>query len=110
MYIIVNPSLATAELKELPLEETAFLVLSEIEGELLTGHSTPDRIIDNLCRRYSNTWIVLTMSAKGIKYGKGNYSSFIPAFRVTPVDTTAINRGNQQDPGSRPPVSSLQPG
>ncbi|MGD9200687.1 MAG: ribokinase [Chitinispirillia bacterium] len=89
MKIILNPSPAAEELKDLPLEEISFLVLNEIEGEFFTGHLKPDEIIENLCKRYDSTWIILTMGSKGVKYGRGDYRSFIPAFRVTPVDTTA---------------------
>ena len=89
MKIILNPSPAVEELKDFPLEKIAFLVLNEIEGKFFTGQLKPNKIIEDLCKRYDNTWIILTMGAKGIKYGKGNYNSFIPAFKVTTVDTTA---------------------
>lgn len=89
MRIILNPSPATNELKKLPLEEITFLVLNETEGELLAGSVKPDEIINNLCTMYPNTWIILTLGALGIRYGKGHYSNFIPSCKVDPVDTTA---------------------
>ncbi len=86
--IAINPSPCTEEVKNYPLELAEFLFLNEIEAEQLTGESAPDQAANQLCRRYPNTTLLLTLGSRGALYAKGEMRFYQKAIPAKVVDTT----------------------
>lgn len=83
--------LTPAPARELPAELLAavdLLVLNEHEAATLTGQSDPDRAVATLLGTVPE--VVLTLGARGCRYGNRNGESLaVAAIHVEPVDTTA---------------------
>ena len=88
MKIVFNPSPATEELKNYPLDTVSLLVLNEIEGEMLTGERCPDNILSSLRKMYPSTDVLLTLGSDGSVYSDGKQTVRHGIYKVTPVDTT----------------------
>lgn len=89
MKAALNPSPASPELKEWPLEKADLLILNEVEGEDLTGCAHVQGMLDGLSLRCPETAVVLTLGADGAYYRDGNGQYYQPAVPVKAVDTTA---------------------
>ncbi|KAF5058732.1 Ribokinase [anaerobic digester metagenome] len=87
--IFLNPSPIDETLKNLPLNLCDYLIVNEVEGQLLSGETAPDAILTAMSSQYPNSNIILTLGADGVHYtspveGSGHQR----AFRVKAVDTT----------------------
>ena len=89
MTIVLNPSPATKEMKDWPLELVDWFVLNEIEGEDLTGLADPEEMLPELVRRYPAGKFVLTLGEKGAVYADARTQIRQPAIPAHLVDTTA---------------------
>ena len=89
MQIALNPSPFDASLLDLPLGYVNWWICNEIEGEALTGKTTPDAIIQELYARYPQSNILLTLGEKGCIFKNSAISLRQPARHVKAVDTTA---------------------
>lgn len=85
---IFNAAPMTESVTRLPLETLDTLIINEIEGETLSGSTSPEDIIDALSKRLPKTNIVLTLGADGALL-KGPAGSFrVTSPTVDTVDTT----------------------
>lgn len=88
VIIFLNPSPIDEELLKLPLDLCDYLILNEVEGEILSGEKESGDIMQSLMKKYPGSRIVLTLGEKGVSYGFGQEIKKIPAKKVTAVDTT----------------------
>ncbi len=89
LQIALNPSPMTQELLTWPLDKVSYFVLNEVEGGDMTGETDPERICDELLRRYPQSRIVLTLGSQGSMYADQTQRLHQPIFPVKAVDTTA---------------------
>jgi ribokinase len=89
MIIVFNPSPINSDINNLPLEKIAYFILNEIEGEVLTHETEPQKIIERLKDKYPNSIVLLTRGKYGVICfdGKNTYTHGI--YNVPVVDTTA---------------------
>ncbi|MBN1219890.1 MAG: ribokinase [Anaerolineae bacterium] len=92
--VILNPAPAPAE--PLPAEllsRVNILIPNETETSLLTGLSVEDRpqaeVAAAALREVGVETVILTLGARGALLAQASESILIPAFKITPVDTTA---------------------
>ena len=89
MVIALNPSPVNDALKACDLRKISYLLLNEIEGEVLTGSPEPEKMLDELSRRYPDTRIILTLGGDGAYYKDRTKTCRQEAFKTEVVDTTA---------------------
>lgn len=91
MSIVLNPSPADEKIFSLPLRYVDFLILNEVEGEVLTGIGVnePEKIVKALSESLPEIKIVLTLGEEGALYGDGDVVIKCKAFPAIVVDTTA---------------------
>lgn len=88
LRIAFNPSPATDALLQLPLETVEWFILNEVEGNQLTGETDPDRMIEELRRRWPGCRVVLTLGKRGVQYADDEISCAHGIYPVPVVDTT----------------------
>ncbi|MFN7161999.1 MAG: ribokinase [Fimbriimonadales bacterium] len=84
---ILNPAPAR-ELPHALYAQTDYLIPNEVEGQQLTGESSPERVLTALQARGCRTPI-LTLGAKGVAYRAQGALRVVPAYPVQAVDATA---------------------
>ncbi len=89
LRIALNPSPASPDLRQWPLELVDWLILNEVEGEDLTGCKEPQAMLDALHRLHPATAVVLTLGEAGALYRDAHQQLHQPAVAVQAVDTTA---------------------
>lgn len=89
MHTLINPSPIDENIEKIDFSQISYAVLNEIEGEFLTGHREPAKIISTLRARHPLLKIVLTLGDKGCMYHDGERLYYHSAYEVTAVDTTA---------------------
>ena len=89
MTIVLNPSPYNEKLDECDLGKVSVFVLNEIEGQQLTGMTTPTTIVAALDNSFANAKVVLTLGKGGCIYHHGDEELYQGAYEVKAVDTTA---------------------
>lgn len=89
MHVILNPSPISPALLSWPFELVDWLILNEIEGADLTGHTAPDAIVAALLHDFRIPHVVLTLGERGAVYADREGTHFQPALKTDVVDTTA---------------------
>ena len=89
MTIVLNPSPWDKTIEKCDLGKISIFVLNEIEGQQLTGATTPTTIMAALDASFANAKILLTLGKSGAIYHHGDEELYQPAFDVQAVDTTA---------------------
>jgi ribokinase len=89
MRVAFNAAPAHTNLLQLPLEKLSWLLVNEVEGEILTGENIPSAILQRLTEAFPSVTHVLTLGEAGSMAAKGSEISHIPAIPVDVVDTTA---------------------
>lgn len=88
MKIILNPSPMDERLKECDLEKVWLFILNEVEGAQLTGMKEPEKILQEMRRRYPGARIVLTLGSDGSMYSEDGNTLRQEIFPAETVDTT----------------------
>lgn len=88
MDIALNPSPITDELYAMDFSAVTWLILNDLEGEVLTGEQQPQEMARALLARYPHMRIVLTMGSAGVLYRDAQESHTHGIFHVPVVDTT----------------------
>lgn len=88
VQVILNPAPITADIVKLPLEKIHWLVVNEVEAEMITGETRPAKILDALVERYPTLGVLLTLGSSGAWYAKEGVRVFTAAETVEPIDTT----------------------
>ena len=68
MRVFLNPSPIERESDIEAISEADFLILNEVEAQILTGESDSARMLDALVDKYGQTAIVLTLGKDGVLY------------------------------------------
>ncbi|HCJ08422.1 MAG: ribokinase [Lachnospiraceae bacterium] len=89
MQIALNPSPFDSKLDAVDMSKISIFLLNEIEGGQITGLSAPDEILADMCKRFPNAKIVLTLGSDGAVYAEAGKTYHQPIFKVQAVDTTA---------------------
>ena len=89
MLIVLNPSPCNESIKKIDLGAVSYLVLNEIEAEILSGCSEPELSLKYFAERYPDMRVVLTLGKRGSVFSYKSTEIFQPSFRVETVDTTA---------------------
>lgn len=89
MRIILNPSPMDETLIHGKLDGVSLFLLNEIEGEQLSGHQDPEKILDTFAERYPQADVVLTLGKAGSIFQGQGQRIRQQAIRVAAVDTTA---------------------
>ncbi len=89
MRIALNPAPFDDNLKGCDLGKVSLFIMNEVEGEQISGESTPETILGSMRERYPDAEVVLTLGGDGAVYqGRGGQVTQ-PIFPVAVVDTTA---------------------
>jgi ribokinase len=90
--VILNPAPAQALNRDL-LQNVSILTPNESEAELLTGirvtHSSSAAQAAEMLQSRGVETVIVTMGAQGVLVASPQFSGWVPAFAVDPVDTTA---------------------
>ena len=86
--IIFNPSPMEDDVLALPLERVDMFLINRSEGEVLSGESTPTRIVEELKSRFPEATLILTLGAEGVLYSTPKEEIRIDALAAEVVDTT----------------------
>jgi ribokinase len=89
MKIVLNPSPYDQTFEECDLGKVSIFLLNEIEGEQMTGEKEPERILEEIQKKYPSSETVLTLGEEGAMYSDGREIYRQKAFKVKAVDTTA---------------------
>lgn len=89
MKIVLNPSPYDSNLDSCDFSKIWLFMLNEVEGLQCTGFSEPDRIMDELLRKFPDSRTVLTLGSAGAWYCDRDTRVFQDIFKVKAVDTTA---------------------
>ena len=89
MRIAFNAAPIREDVKSYPLQKVRWLFVNEIEGGLLSGESTPEKIIQALRSAYPQTEVILTLGKDGCIWAGDHGTEHCSACRVQAVDTTA---------------------
>lgn len=88
LIIAYNPSPIDKNITSYPLECVKYFILNEIEGNALTGKTEPQKIADELLRKYPKSAVVLTLGKHGVFYKDENESITHGTYKVKRIDTT----------------------
>ena len=86
--IIFNPSPMEDDVLALPLERVDMFLINRSEGEVLSGESTPTRIVEELKSRFPEATLILTLGAEGVLYSTPKEEIRVDALAAEVVDTT----------------------
>lgn len=89
MRIAWNPSPVTDVIHQVDFSWLTWLIINEIEGECITGEGDPEKILEQLKRRYPELQVVLTLGEEGAVYAGNGLVIPQESFPVTVQDTTA---------------------
>ena len=89
MQIVFNPSPFDKKLLDLPLSYVKWWLLNEIEGNELTGETSPEAITECLLQKYPESNIILTVGKDGSHFKNAERAFHVPAVLTKAVDTTA---------------------
>ena len=87
----VNLAPADDRISDYPIQHAALLIVNEIEAMALAAKSTVKSAFVELCQRYPETDIVLTLGGEGLWCASANQPGILllDSYRVEPVDETA---------------------
>lgn len=89
MSIAWNPSPVTDIVKEINFNMITWLIINEIEGNIVTGEQEPDQILQTLRTKYPNLRVVLTLGEDGAVYQDADIKLQQKRYTVPVKDTTA---------------------
>ncbi|MFT2110019.1 ribokinase [Marinomonas sp. 2405UD68-3] len=87
--VAFNPAPMDVELTQSLMPFIRLLVVNEVEAMDLMQVATIDAAKELLQQQYPNLAILMTLGSEGVRYLCGEEEVYVPAFKVTPVDTTA---------------------
>jgi ribokinase len=87
----INLAPADDRISDYPIQHAALLIVNEIEAMALAATSTVKSAFVELCERYPETDIVLTLGGEGLWCASANQSGILllDSHQVEPVDETA---------------------
>jgi ribokinase len=89
LTIFLNPAPMDRRVSGYPLDKVDYFIINDIEGRELAGEAEPEAIIKAMLQRFPQAATILTLGENGVIYADRQTRIFVPAEKVTPVDTTA---------------------
>lgn len=89
MLIAWNPSPVTDIVKNIDFHKITWLIINEIEGQVITGQSQPEHILHTLRQQYPDLRVVLTLGEAGSVYQDAEITLQQQRYSVPVKDTTA---------------------
>lgn len=89
MQIVLNVSPIDDAILNIDYDKVDYIVINEIEGEALSGHKEPEKILSALLSKYPNLNILLTLGVDGSLYIDKLQSLKQETYKVPVKDTTA---------------------
>ena len=89
MLIAWNPSPVTDIVKNIDFHKITWLIINEIEGQVITGQSQPEQILHALRQQYPDLRVVLTLGEAGSVYQDAEITLQQQRYSVPVKDTTA---------------------
>lgn len=89
MRVVLNPSPIDENIYKIDLNKISYILLNEIEGELLSKKKNYEEILDYFIEKYPNLNVVLTLGSKGSIYSSSEKRIHQKIYEVDSVDTTA---------------------
>lgn len=90
IIVALNPSPFNEKIAACDLNDVDYLIVNEIEGELIAGKSDYREIIQILHEQYPDTNVLLTLGSNGsVFYGKNDETASCGIYTVDAIDTTA---------------------
>lgn len=87
--VIFNPSPISENILKIDFKKISYLLLNQVEAELITGCSERESAISALIMKNPELSVVLTLGSEGCLFGAGEERIFQPSFPAKVVDTTA---------------------
>lgn len=88
LNVMFNPAPMTPDVLDMPLDRLQWLIVNEIEGEMISGQKKQQKTIDTILAKFPAISLILTLGSKGVHFANATERLFVPAIKVTPVDTT----------------------
>jgi ribokinase len=89
MRIVFNPSPANSAIHDVLKNKIDYLILNEIEAQVISNEEDYDKQLDVLQKRFPETAIVLTLGKHGVVYKDKHNTYSHGIYNVKVVDTTA---------------------
>jgi ribokinase len=86
--VYLNAAPMTEAVHDYPLEKVSVFFVNETEGHELTGETDPDRIAEELLRRFAGAAVVLTLGPAGSLIADADGTVRVAAGDAVAVDTT----------------------
>jgi len=88
LQVVFNPAPMTEEVFSFALDNVGMFIINEREGQVLSGESIPERIVDAIVKKYNKSKVVLTLAEKGALYADCDKRISIPGCYVEVIDST----------------------
>ena len=93
LKVAFNPAPMDEQVRALPLDKLSLLFVNQVEVLQLLGANTgtdpeADWLAEQLQSHFPETAVVVTLGSRGVRYFYRGESIFVPAQKVTAVDTT----------------------
>jgi ribokinase len=89
LRVAFNAAPVDEKLMEYDLSNIDVLIVNEVEAAALSDTPDPTNALQNLCVRYPQCDVVLSLGKGGLLYGRGGKRLRLKAFTVQAVDETA---------------------
>ncbi|MGE5671800.1 MAG: ribokinase [Fibrobacterota bacterium] len=88
LQIIFNPAPMSNDVFSLDLDCIDMFIINQGEGQVLSGESEPDKIVEAILQKFKKSKVVLTLAEKGALYADADRQIRVPGCNVDVVDTT----------------------
>lgn len=88
MLVVLNPSPVNNIKEKISFEQIDYLILNEVEGQVLTNQEKPEKILETLIQEYPHIKIILTLGSQGAIYQDCQQIIRQSAYPCSYLDTT----------------------
>lgn len=88
LQMIFNPAPMSSDVFLLNLDCIDMFIINQGEGQVLSGESEPEKIIEAILGKYRKSKVVLTLAENGALYADADCRIKVPGCKVDVVDTT----------------------
>jgi ribokinase len=88
LEVVFNPAPMSSDVLTYALEDVSMLILNENEGQMLSGKTTHEDIVDTIVEKYPHSKVVLTLGESGAVYADGSRRVAVHGCKVEVVDST----------------------
>lgn len=88
LKVMFNPAPMTRQVLNLPINSVDWLIVNQVEGEMISGQKEPEKILHDILDKYPDISLILTLGDQGAYYANKTDRLFMPAVEATAADTT----------------------